>query len=365
MTIFFLFITLLVIIINYVLYSSIVHKRSGSDAENNPIPISIIVAAKNEESNITKLLESVSTLNYPDNCYEIIVVDDNSSDNTRKIVEQFEHIPHLKLLTVKSKVVPGKKGALLAGVNNASFDNIAITDADCFVNSGWLISISNKFNEGYDIVIGPATYIESYGLTNGLARYESIKSHLLIFGMTSFGHPYSARGANFAYTKKAYNIVGGYAAMQQTLSGDDDLFIREAIKNKLKVGYHLNEKSIVQTASQQTISSYLNQKGRHTTTSNYYTIKHKIFLSVWHFANLIMLFLPFLISWYDFKLLIFIPIKLLIDAIISVIAGKLFYTHVGFINSFLLSPIYEFSIIANYLRGTFFKKSLKWKNNSL
>ena len=73
----------------------------AQEIEAKNIPISVIVCAKNEEENVAKYIPLLVEQNYPD--FEIVLIDDASSDNTLDIFEEFEKTyPNIKLVKVKN-----------------------------------------------------------------------------------------------------------------------------------------------------------------------------------------------------------------------------------------------------------------------
>ena len=104
------------------------------------------------------------------------------------------------------------------------------------------------------------------------------------------GLPYSAAARNFGFTKQAFEILGGYSKTNQTISGDDDLLLREAVKKKMKIGTITEKGSHVYSKAEKLFKDYVSQKARHTQTSLHYLVIHKLFLGVWHLLNLLSLF---------------------------------------------------------------------------
>jgi glycosyltransferase involved in cell wall biosynthesis len=98
--------------------------------------ISVIIPARNEEKNISSLLQSIANQTYPKNLLEIIVVDDNSTDKTAEIAQQF---PFVKLISLKENSINSyKKKAIEIGIAACSGNLIVTTDADCIVKPHWL-----------------------------------------------------------------------------------------------------------------------------------------------------------------------------------------------------------------------------------
>jgi succinoglycan biosynthesis protein ExoA len=104
--------------------------------------VSIVVPARNNENDIDRCLRSLNNLDYPKDCYEVIVVDGHSSDRTVEIAKAFN-----------ARIVydPGRGGGrvvgLNAGIDYARGEYIAFTDADCAVDAGWLKKAARYFTD--------------------------------------------------------------------------------------------------------------------------------------------------------------------------------------------------------------------------
>lgn len=123
-------------------------KTNKKKLKGNYLPkISIIVPAHNEEKNIERKINQLISINYPRNRFEIIIVDDFSNDNTKKICKSYSK----KINYIRLNKRKGKISALNEGMYNATNDIIVITDADTKVNPN---SIKNLVNNFYDSSIG-------------------------------------------------------------------------------------------------------------------------------------------------------------------------------------------------------------------
>jgi cellulose synthase/poly-beta-1,6-N-acetylglucosamine synthase-like glycosyltransferase len=325
----------------------------------NLLNFSIVISAKDEADNISNLLNSLKKIDYPKNKFEIVIVDDNSTDNTSCIAEDFkkEEI-NLKLIKAEGKIYPGKKGALAIGINNTINDYILITDADCIVCSGWLQSYSVKFNEGYDFLFGNAPFINEPGFVNKVSRFENLRTFILYTTALKLNLPYSVSARNFGFKKSSFYKIKGYENTKETLSGDDDLLIREAYKNKMRIGYIPENNASIYSKTKRTVKEYLAQKARHTKTSVYYLPVHKIILGGWHLINLISLFSVVFVSINKWFALPFI-IKILLDLIIvKSNEGKSNYNF-NLIEIIYMQVIYELLIMVNFINALFRKD--KWK----
>jgi cellulose synthase/poly-beta-1,6-N-acetylglucosamine synthase-like glycosyltransferase len=325
----------------------------------NLLNISIIISAKNEADNISSLLNSLKKVEYPKNNFEIILVDDNSSDLTYSKAKSFKNeFTNLKIIKAENKKYSGKKGALALGINNALYNYILITDADCNVSTAWLKRYSEKFSEGYDFLFGNAPFINKTGFVNTISRFENLRTFFLYTTAWKFRIPYSAAARNFGFKKSSFYKINGYENTKETLSGDDDLLIREAIKNKMRIGYIPDNDAAVYSGTKETLKEYLVQRTRHTKTSIYYLSVHKIILGCWHLVNLaalFSLFFGFYNKWFYIPFIIKIVADLVIVKTNEAKSGYKF----GFLEIIYLQVIYEILIVVNFMNALFRRE--KWK----
>lgn len=350
---------LIIVLMTFVLIKSLRNfstEKFNSTKEN----ISIIIAAKNEEKNLDKLFSSLINIDYPKEKYEIIFVDDNSNDNTFEKANSFrEKLPNFIVITADNKKYPAKKGALEIGIQKARFDKILITDADCQISSDWLKCYSQKFSEGFDLVFGNVIYTNhEKSFIASFQQFEHLRSKILYFAAAKKGFPYSANGANFGFSKKVFYELNGYDGIASSLSGDDDLLIQKAIKNKKKVSFINPYFGYVTTESAQSIKDYLNRKARHTSAAYYYRMNIKIILGIWHSINIISAFSIILTEINSIFLFPFL-IKILCDIILISEFNRDFGYKFNIFQIILFQILYEIILCINIINGFRFIK--RWK----
>src|SRR6476469_6176103 len=104
--------------------------------------VSVLVAARNEEKNLPHLLKALTTQTYPQEQFEIIIIDDFSTDSTAAVVQTFSN-PHIHLIRPNSsESQSSKKRAIETGVQHAKGPLILITDADCIPEKDWVKTIA-------------------------------------------------------------------------------------------------------------------------------------------------------------------------------------------------------------------------------
>jgi len=347
----------LIVITNLILFKGVKKISIGSKIDNSKLKISVIIAFKNEEKNLPFLLKSISFIGYSVNDFEILFVNDNSNDDSEKIILQ-SGLKNFRVIPAKDKKLPGKKGALEIGIKNAKYDYIAVTDADCQLQPNWLNSISNKFSEGYDLIFGFSPLVANEKLISLISSYENLRNFILYFSSVELGFPFGATARSLAFKKKVYENVNGYKNTTETLSGDDDLFIRECVKKNFRIGYFLTHNSFVISKSSNSFSDYFKRKKRHLKTSHYYLFRHKFILGCWYSINLFATLTVFLIP---FSKLFTLPllIKLLFDVTIIIKIKNIFKHDFTPLKIILYEIIYQFLVPINFINSLLTKD--KWK----
>lgn len=352
-------VALLLLILDLFIYSALNKLFRFHELEESALKVSVIIAAKNEAVNIPNLISALLNQNYSKDNFEVIIVDDNSTDNTFKIAEEtINDLHNFRIIKAENKVYKGKRGALDIGIKLAKHPYILITDADCEPVKEWINSFVNKFMDGHEFLFGIAPYSATKSITNLVSRFENLRANIIVFAFAKLGTPYSASARSFGFSKVAFTKIGGYKNTTETLSGDDDLLLREAVKNKLKIGMVTNSDAFVFSKTKDNITEYVNQKSRHTSTSLHYSLKNQLLLGFWHLLNLISLFSIFALPFgteYTFPLFI----KLVIDLFIL----NNFQNNFGFkINPlwFIILQInYELNLIYFFFKGL--KFSERWE----
>lgn len=324
-----------------------------------PCKFSIIIAIRNEEDNIPSLIASLTKLNYSTSNYEIIFVDDNSTDSSYKLISGLiMKYPNYKIIKAETHaLLQGKKAALSTGIAGASFPYILTTDADCTIGSNWLKVYSDKFNEGFDILFGIAPFVLERFYVNHVAAFENFRNSLLSFTLADCGLPYNAFGRNFGFKKDVFIKLNGYNEINKTLSGDDDLFLLLAAKYNYKIGTVKSKDAFVFSSTKRTFKQFLLQRSRHTKTSAIYPLRIKAILAFWHILNIILtgsiLFVPFS----NYFLIPFCS-KMLIDFATTIISQRKYGYRFNLLAIIPLQISYEVLIIVHFISSKITKD--KW-----
>jgi cellulose synthase/poly-beta-1,6-N-acetylglucosamine synthase-like glycosyltransferase len=219
---------------------------------------SIIVPVRNEAATLRPLIAQLIQLDYPQDQFEIIVVDDASEDGT---LDQLPAAPNLKILQLPEGKV-GKKRAIELGVAHAAYDWIITTDGDCSISPTWLGSFNNALAEDVHLVVGP---VRMDGETL-LGRLQSYDFSLLIgyaASLVGMGIPSMSNGANLCYRKRTFDEVGGYNGNKQVPTGDDEFLLLKIVKlYPTGIRFNNDPRAVVSTGPKHTFADLLNQRKR-------------------------------------------------------------------------------------------------------
>lgn len=194
--------------------------------------ITVLIPARNEEAHLGLCLESLLAQNYPPHLYEILVIDDHSTDGTVALVASIRN-QEVRCLSLP-KGINGKKQALAAGVAKARGELIVTTDADCRVPPDWLLIIASHFVHHRSVFLaGP---VQLSGSRNLLQRFQSLDfmGMMLLTGAGfQSGRLLLANGANLAYPRAAFERVGGFSGVDHYASGDDVFLLRKMMSGAI------------------------------------------------------------------------------------------------------------------------------------
>lgn len=331
------------------------------------IRISVIIAARNEEDNIGKLLQSIGSQTYPKHLLEVIVVDDHSDDNTGTIACSFSFV---KLLTLQfDNINSYKKKAIETGIGAASGDLVVITDADCIVQPGWLRTIAGFKEKTKAAFIAAPVVIENKATL--LQTFQAL-DFMVLQGITAASVQKRihnmCNGANLAYERKAFFEVNGFSGIDHLASGDDMLLMQKISQRYPgHISYLLSKEAIVTTRPAKTWKEFFNQRIRWASkATNYNDIKIFSALFLVYFFNCALLALLVAGFWKPWLWTGFLGIllgKITVELIFIYPVAR-FYNKESLLKFF---PLYQplhivYTVIAGWL-GTF--GSFEWKGRTV
>jgi biofilm PGA synthesis N-glycosyltransferase PgaC len=232
--------------------------------EEPPPRLSIVIAARNEAHHLPRLLQALQRQTYPTAAFEVIVVDDYSTDDTAAIAGSFP-LPGLRVLRPGVDAASSsKKKAIEAGVAAATGELIVTTDADCLPGSRWLEALAAFYRHtGAVFIAAPVSYTYT---SSWLERFQALDFMTLqgITGASVQGGLHAmCNGANLAYTLEAFREVNGFEGIDRVATGDDMLLMHKIWQRYPgRVAYLKNPEAIVHTPPMPTWKSFLMQRKR-------------------------------------------------------------------------------------------------------
>ena len=242
--------------------------------KKNITKVSVLIAARNEEKNIEKLLQTIYNQTFPKELYEVIIVDDHSEDDTRIKINNFinNHKDiNIRLLEATSE---GKKKAISQALHNAENELIMVTDADCELNSEWIETVVAFYPEKKcKMILAPVLLSPANNFFEKMQVLEHLSLIASTAGSASIGFPVMCNGANMAYERKAALEVEKLRHDFNIPSGDDMFLLEQFVKKygSKNVKFLLNKSSIVKTKTCRTIKEFFRQRRRWVSKTKSYT----------------------------------------------------------------------------------------------
>ncbi|MBE8727875.1 glycosyltransferase [Flavobacterium hungaricum] len=364
--IFYFFIAIVVVQLFY--YLGIFGKFAFSKPQQitpKNIPVSVIVCAKNEEENVKKYVPLLAEQNYPD--FEIVLIDDASSDETLEVFEEFEkQYSNIRLVKVENNEAfwGNKKYALTLGIKAAKKEYLLFTDADCYPSSkDWITTMTSQFTTDKTIVLGYGGYEKAErSFLNKIIRFETVMTALQYFSWAKAGLPYMGVGRNLAYKKEEFFNVNGFIDHIQIRSGDDDLFINQAA-NKANTTLSYMPESFTYSEPKKTFREWFTQKRRHISTAEHYKFFDKMQLSLFFLSQLFFFLLVIILLSFQFQWIAVLAILAtrytVVWSVVGCSAGKLKENDLKF-----WFPVVEIALILtqiNIFITNIFSKPVYWK----
>ncbi len=363
---FYAFIVIVAIQLFY--YLGIFGKFGFAKAQKNTpkkIPVSIIVCAKNEAENVRAFVPMLAAQEYPH--FEIVLIDDASSDETLEIFEQFEReYPNVKLVKVENNEAfwGNKKFALTLGIKAAKYEYLLFTDADCRpASTVWLREMSSQFTMQKTIVLGYGAYERIAGsFLNKIIRFETMFTAVQYFSWAKAGRPFMGVGRNLAYKREEFFNVNGFIDHMKIRSGDDDLFINQAATGKNTTISYTPE-SFTYSKPKTTFKEWFTQKRRHVSTAGHYKWGDKFQLGLFYVSQLLFILMAITLLAFQYQWIVVGSIVLgryaLTWTVLGLSAGKLREKDVMY-----AYPVIEIVLIFTQLNVFFsniFSKPVHWK----
>lgn len=324
---------------------------------------SIVIPFRNEAENLPSLLKSLAQLNYPEKLFEIILINDKSTDNYKPIIDNFnKKNTNIKVINSEKLTASPKKDAINTALKIAQFDWIVTTDADCEVSEKWLLLFNQFIEKNTPLFISAPV---KFKLKNSFLFHFQNLNFLSLIGSTigAFGinKSFMCNGANLCYHKNTFKDLKGFEGNSELASGDD-IFLLEKFKTNYpdKVLFLKSEEAIVRTTSEENWNLFFNQQIRWASkTTSYSNLFSKIVALIVFIENLSLvalgIFSTITKSYWEYFIVLF-GLKIITDfVIISKTATFLknkkslkYYLIISFLHPVYIVLTASLSLIKNY-----------------
>ncbi|HVO74006.1 MAG TPA: glycosyltransferase [Ignavibacteriaceae bacterium] len=346
------------------------NEKAKTASFKNVSKASVIIPFRNESENILHNLECIERQDYPKELFEVIYVDDSSTDDSFEKLSRAEKSCNVKIIPSGGNFKAAfKKIALKKGIEFSSGEIIVTTDADTVFGGKWLSSLLEKFDGETGLVSGPVNFIPGRGLFPAFQVLEFSGLVLTGAGLIGINQPVICNGANLAYRRKAYDEVKGFAGHLHLSSGEDEILMQSIAKAaSYKIKFSWDNDSLVSTDLSSSIEGFFQQRKRWASKGLYYPDKllrlKLLLIFLFYLGMPVQFLLLFILSkLFILSLLISLTAKFLLEYFI-IKTGKDFLYPQKLLKYFLLSEIIQipYIIISVFagIRGKF-----RWKGREL
>ena len=271
--------------------------------------VTVIIPARNEELNIAHCLNSILAQDYPKDKLAVIVIDDQSTDNTGLIVREISQhslIPVTLLQSdITSTIRSPKIRAMSLGIQHSLNEIIVTTDADCTVSPLWISTINSYFENNVGVVTGVTVYKKSEHLSSlfwGIQFLDFISYSAIAAGAIGMNRVLVSNGSNMAFRIKAFDEAKGFDTLIQINTGDDSLLAQKIVASgQWKSRFAYDEQAVVTTHPVLTWKGVLHQRMRWVGQTAYYP-PYMMFFMICTFVMYLLLTVMLSISFFRWNI---------------------------------------------------------------
>jgi len=327
----------------------------------------IIIPFRNEAENISILTKSLQEVDYPNTHFEIIFVNDSSTDNSVPLLTEFIiKNNHWKLIDNKRKSNSPKKDAIQTAVQQSNYDWIITTDADCELPKNWLASFNSfiELNKEVKMIAAPVTYKVNTAFLQQFQQMDFLSLIGTTIGSFGINKAFMCNGANLCYNKQLFLDLNGFDGNNNIASGDDVFLLEKFIQQYPKqVKYLKTKEALVITKPENNFKDLVNQRIRWASKTNETkSLFGKIVGLLVLLMNIISLWSLFFGLWfttYTNFLLLIIFLKWIIDFVLINKTYQFSEQKLSLSNYLLSSFFYPFFVIFVVVKSIFTK--VVWK----
>ena len=284
-------------------YGRFAFSNPTEEKEYTP-PVSIIICSKNQVDHCKILVPLLMEQDYPN--FEIVLIDDASTDDTLDVFENFEaQYKNIKLVKVENIEAfwGNKKFSMTLGIKAAKYEHLLFIEPNCLpATNQWIAEMASHFDADKSIVIGYSKLIkEKKSLANMFMRFENVWQAMHTFGFTQIGKPYRGSGSNLAYHRKEFFNVRGFNDHMKIRFGEDELFVNQASTGK-NTTFAISKDSFTLSKPEQNFSNWMQLKRKQLSLSKNFKSSDQIQLqlynvSFWGFVILAAILLITQFEW--------------------------------------------------------------------
>ncbi len=249
-------------------------KKKRNQHGHTSVSLSVVIPFRNESGRLPFLLEALKHQTMDPATFEVILVDDFSTDDTSTLIQNPEvNYPLLYLNLRDTGGMPGKKSAITLGARKARHPYILVTDADCLPDKNWIASYNRMFAEDQYFFIAGLVKLKT--TTHPVSAIEALDFYGLVAtsaGAAKLGIPFMCNGANMAFNKEVFLSTGSFDKHMHISSGDDVFLLHHFTKHAglASIGWNLAMDGIVTTSVTGSFAAFLRQRVRWASKSRFY-----------------------------------------------------------------------------------------------
>jgi len=334
------------------------------NAENSALSFSILIPFRNESSNLSELIKSLEKVNYNKSNFELIFINDHSTDHFENSFSEVEKKFNFKLLHLTDK--EGKKNALLKGIEACSNNYVLTIDADCIVPENLLSSYASIITEkDYDLIIGSVVLESSNKFVQQFQSLDFLAMQGVGLGWANHNQAFLCSGANLCYKKSVFDKLQPFNGHQMLASGDDLFTLMKFKEHQMNMGTNLE--AVVIASSHSSWKSLFLQRKRWLSKNTFIKdlffklVSITVFLTNLSLALLVVLSI-FKIAYLEI-LFIFFTIKFLLDYLLLYRISYQFNVVVCWRSILKISFLYPWLLVVIFLVN--FSKSNEWKERKI
>ena len=343
-------------------------KLENNYTNNQPcISFSVIIPFRNEANHLPGLLQSISEFNYDTSLFEILLVDDDSTDESVQLIKAFKTQNSqfsISIIENKRQSNSPKKDAITTAIKSTEFKWIISTDADCILPKNWLNCYSN-FIDANDpnMVIAPVSLKSNTTFLQQFQLIDFLSMQGATIGGFGIQQPFMANGANLAYQKELFIKLNGFENNNSIASGDDVFLLENFLDyQKEKVLFLKDRDALVTTFSVSTWNALVNQRKRWAAKATHFSNPFTKLVGLLVFVANGISILSLLFTIFNINFIWIFLLKTIIDTILIYKTANFYQqkiSELAYFKTLIFYPFFTASIAITSMLSPF-----EWKDRA-